>query len=162
MTDWLTAEQQQAWRPLIALAMRLPAALDAQLQRDADLTHFEYFVLSVLSEAPDRRLSLSALAADANASLSRLSHVVTKLVRRGWVRRETIRGARGAWAVLTDDGYAKVVDAAPGHVDTVQALVFAGLDAEQVRELTALGEAMVAQLDTERALTVGSAEQDRR
>ncbi|MCX5046061.1 MarR family transcriptional regulator [Aldersonia sp. NBC_00410] len=147
MTDWLTTEQQQAWRAVIALAMRLPAALDTQLQRDADLTHFEYFVLSVLSEAPQRRLKLSALAADANASLSRLSHVVTKLERRGWVRRENIRGERGAWAVLTDDGYTKVAEAAPGHVDTVRTLVFDGIDVEQVRALTVLGETMVAQLD---------------
>lgn len=147
MTNWLDAEQQRAWRALIALAMRLPAALDTQLQRDAGLTHFEYFVLAVLSEAPDRRLKLSALAADANASLSRLSHVVSKLVRAGWVHRETVPGERGAWAVLTEAGYAKVVDAAPGHVGTVRSLVFDALDADQVRALTELGEALVTQLD---------------
>ena len=148
MTNWLDEEQQRAWRSLIALAMRLPAALDTQLQRDAGLTHFEYFVLAVLSEAPERRLKLSALAAQANASLSRLSHVVSKLERNGWVDRQTVRGERGAWALLTEPGYAKVVDAAPGHVGTVRSLVFETLDADQVRALTELAEAVVAQLDS--------------
>ena len=74
-TKWLTAEQQEAWLTLIALVTRLPAALDTQLQRDSALTHFEYFVLAALSDAPDHKLQLSVLAQRANASLSRLSHV---------------------------------------------------------------------------------------
>jgi len=147
MTRWLDAEQQRAWRALISVAMRLPAALDPELQRDHGLTHFEYFVLSVLSESADRRLKLSALAAGANASLSRLSHVVTKLEKSRWVRRETVAGERGAWAVLTDAGYAKVVEAAPDHVETVRSLIFDGLDGAHVRALTEVGAAMVAQLD---------------
>lgn len=78
-TEWLTASQQRAWRKLVALITRLPAALDTQLQRDSALTHFDYSVLAELSEAPERRLRLSELAQLSNASLSRLSHVVTKL-----------------------------------------------------------------------------------
>lgn len=147
MTQWLSSEQQAAWRELVTVMTRMPAALDTQLQRDSGLTHFEYFVLSALSEAPERRLQLSVLAARANASLSRLSHVVTKLEKTGWVLRKSIVGARGSLAVLTDAGYDKVVEAAPGHVATVRALLFDGLDDTQVRELLALGTAMVTQLD---------------
>jgi DNA-binding MarR family transcriptional regulator len=154
MTRWLSAEQQQAWRELVNVMTRMPAALDTQLQRDSGLTHFEYFVLSALSEEPNRRLQLSALANAANASLSRLSHVVTKLEKVGWVRRESIIGARGSLAVLTDTGYQKVVEAAPGHAETVQSLLFDGLDERQVRELLTLGTAMVAQLD--RGLAAGN------
>ncbi|SEL92806.1 MarR family winged helix-turn-helix transcriptional regulator [Rhodococcus maanshanensis] len=154
MTRWLSTEQQQAWRELVNVMTRMPAALDTQLQRDSGLTHFEYFVLSALSEEPNRRLQLSALANAANASLSRLSHVVTKLEKVGWVRRESIVGARGSLAVLTDTGYQKVVEAAPGHAETVQALLFDGLDERQVRELLTLSTAMVAQLD--RGLAAGN------
>lgn len=146
-TRWLTAEQQTAWRVLVAFTTRLPAALDTQLQRDSGLTHFDYFVLSTLSEAPDRRLQLRVLADFANASLSRLSHVMTKLEKAGWARRESTPGVRGSQAVLTDAGYAKVVDTAPGHVDTVQSLVFDGLDDEQVRTLTELGTTLLDTLD---------------
>jgi len=156
-TPWLSEAQQDAWRVLVSLITRLPAALDTQLQRDSDLTHFEYFVLAVLSESPERRLRLSELAGQANASLSRLSHVVTRLEKRGWVRRETVSGVRGAFAVLTDDGMAKVVEAAPQHVSTVQALVFAGLDDDQVAQLRSLGAALVAQLDEGIAAGTGKA-----
>ncbi|MGA9870151.1 MAG: MarR family transcriptional regulator [Rhodococcus sp. (in: high G+C Gram-positive bacteria)] len=144
---WLTDDQQAAWRSLVAIVTRLPAALDTQLQRDASLTHFDYFVLSGLSEVPDRRIQLRDLANYANASLSRLSHVVTKLEKAGWVRRESIPGSRGSYAVLTDAGMAKVMEAAPSHVKTVQALVFEGLDDDRVRQLEALSSVMLAQLD---------------
>lgn len=144
---WLDHRRQEAWRILVALVTRLPAALDTQTQRDAGMTHFDYFVLAVLSEAPDRRLQLSELAAQANASLSRLSHVVTRLSGRGWVRRETVPGSRGAHAVLTDAGYAKVVETAPGHVETVRRLVFDGLDDDGVRMVSDLGATLLAQLD---------------
>lgn len=156
-TPWLSEAQQDAWRVLVSLVTRLPAALDTQLQRDSDLTHFEYFVLAVLSETADRRLRLSELASQANASLSRLSHVVTRLEKRGWVRRETVTGVRGAFAVLTDDGMRTVAQAAPGHVRTVQALVFAGLDERQVTQLQALGTALVDQLDRGIAAGTGKA-----
>lgn len=154
---WLTTEQQEAWRTLISLVTRLPAALDTQLQRDSALTHFEYFVLSALSEAPDRKLQLSLLASQANASLSRLSHVITKMEKAGWVKREVIRGSRGSNAVITDDGMAKVVAAAPGHVRLVQSLVFEGLDDTQVALLSALTSTMVAQLDKGIASGIGRA-----
>ena len=144
---WLTDRQQAAWRSLVALVTRLPAALDTQLQRDSSLTHFDYFVLSVLSEDPNRRIQLRDLAKFANASLSRLSHVVTKLEKLGWVKRESIEGSRGSYAVLTDAGMDKVVESAPGHVATVQALLFAGLNDEEVERLGELSSVMLTQLD---------------
>ncbi|MGB3772425.1 MAG: MarR family transcriptional regulator [Rhodococcus sp. (in: high G+C Gram-positive bacteria)] len=146
-TRWLDSDQQDAWRALVALITRLPAALDTQLQRDSGLTHFDYFVLATLSEAPGRRLRLRDLADIANASLSRLSHVMTKLEKTGWAQRENIPGARGSHAVLTDTGYAKVVETAPGHVSTVRSLVFDGLDSDRVATLLQLGQVMVRNLD---------------
>ena len=89
--------------------------------------------------------------------MSRLSHVVTRLEKRGWARRETVAGTRGAFAVLTDEGYDKVVEAAPGHVATVQALVFEGLDDKQVMQLSTLGKALVDQLDRGIAAGTGKA-----
>ena len=154
---WLTESQQEAWRSLVALVTRLPAALDAQLQRDAQLTHFDYFVLAVVSENPQRRIQLRDLAEYANASLSRLSHVITKLEKAGWVRRESIQGSRGSYAVLTDAGMDKVVASAPGHVATVQALIFDGLSESEVGELATLSATLLAQLDKGIAAGTGQA-----
>jgi DNA-binding MarR family transcriptional regulator len=145
MPRWLTDEEQQAWRPFAALLFRLPAALDAQLQRDAQVTHYEYMVLISLSEAPDRTLRMSDLAEMANGSLSRLSHVVSRLERRDWVRREPCPGdGRFINAVLTDEGWEKVVATAPGHVEAVRKLIVDALTPEEFR---ALGAASAQILD---------------
>ncbi|MBL1077918.1 MarR family transcriptional regulator [Nocardia sp. 2] len=126
---------------------RLPAALDTQLQRESGITHFEFFVMTLLSEEPGHRLQLSELAKKANASLSRLSHVISKLERLGWAQRVTITGRRGAQAVLTEAGFQKVTEASPGYLDCVRALVFDGLDKEQTKQLLELGETLVAQME---------------
>ena len=143
--EWLTDEQQAAWRPFIALLLRLPAALDAQLQRDAGITNFDYLVLSGLSESPNRTLRMSELAAIANSSLSRLSHVVSRLEARGWVRREPCPGdGRFINAVLTDDGWQKVLATAPGHVNAVRELLLAPLSEEEFKQLGAISAKVLA------------------
>ncbi|NEE02873.1 MarR family winged helix-turn-helix transcriptional regulator [Phytoactinopolyspora halotolerans] len=140
---WLTADEQDAWRALVGVVILLPAALDAQLQRDAGLSHFEYAVMAALSETPGRRRCMSELAELANGSLSRLSHVVKRLERRGWVRRES-RPEDGRYtdAILTDAGMDTVRASAPGHVDAVRRLVFDGLSEDQVRQLRDIGRSI--------------------
>jgi DNA-binding MarR family transcriptional regulator len=141
---WLTDEQQQAWRRFVEVLVKVPAALEAQLQRDAGLTHMGYMVLLNLSERDDRRLAMSKLARRASASLSRLSHVVARLEGQGWVRRERDpEDGRVQIAVLTEAGYIKVVQSAPGHAEAVQQLVFDRLSAAQVRQLTKVAEALL-------------------
>jgi DNA-binding MarR family transcriptional regulator len=145
--NWLSDEEQAAWRPFVALLFRMPAALDAQLQKDAGISNFEYLVLSSLSEAPGRTLRMSELAAMASGSLSRLSHVVSRLESRGWVRREACPGdGRFINAVLTDDGWAKVVATAPGHVVAVRRLLIDVLTPDQLRELGAISDEVLAGL----------------
>jgi DNA-binding MarR family transcriptional regulator len=138
---WLSAEEQAAWRPFAALLFRLPAALDAQLQKDSGISHFEYMVLSALSEAPGRTLRMSDLAAMASGSLSRLSHVVSRMESRGWVRREACPGdGRFINAVLTEEGWAKVVATAPGHVAAVRKLLVDVLGPEELQDLGTISE----------------------
>ena len=142
--NWLSDEEQAAWRPFVALLFRMPAALDAQLQKEAGISNFEYMVLSSLSEAPNRTLRMSELAAMASGSLSRLSHVVSRLESRGWVRREACPGdGRFINAVLTDEGWAKVVDIAPGHVAAVRRLLVDVLPPEDLRTLGAISERLL-------------------
>lgn len=144
---WLTEDERDAWIPLIGVLIKLPAALDAQLQRDAGLSHFEYMVLSRLSEAPERTLHMSDLAILANGSLSRLSHVVTRLERRGWVRREACPGdGRYTNAVLTGEGWAKVTATAPGHVAAVRQLVVDGLSPEQIGQLRDIAQRIMSRV----------------
>ena len=118
---WLSPEQLAVWMKFSIVLVRMPQELDAQLQREAGVSWFEYLVLAGLSEAPERTMRMSSLALLANGSLSRLSHVVKRLEQRGWVvRRPCPEDGRYTNATLTDEGWDKVVATAPGHVDTVQ------------------------------------------
>src|SRR5699024_12491740 len=84
----LNEQEPAAWIRLVAVTLLLPSSLDNQLQRDAGLTHFGYLVLAMLSESDERSLPMSTLASYSKSSLSRLSHVVARLERNGWVVRE--------------------------------------------------------------------------
>jgi DNA-binding MarR family transcriptional regulator len=145
---WLDAEERQAWLALASALNRLPAALDAQLRRDAGISHFEYQVLALLSEAPGRTLRMSALATLAEGSLPRLSQVVARLEQPGWVRR-TPDPADGRYtlAILTDQGLAKVTEAAPGHVQEVRRLVFDPLTKTQSRQLRDISRRIMRAID---------------
>lgn len=142
---WLSADQLRDWRAVVALLMTLPAAMDAQLKRDAGVNVFEYHVLAGLSEAPGRTLVLSDLAVLAQGSLSRLSHAVTRLERAGWVERRSChdRGRRTE-ARLTDAGLAKLEEIAPGHVREARRLVVDVLTPEQLAALGESARAVVA------------------
>jgi DNA-binding MarR family transcriptional regulator len=136
MTRWLTDDELQSWLKLAGVMLKLNPALDSQLQRDSDLTHFGYLCLAMLSEKDDRLLRMSDLAARTNASLSRLSHVITKLESRGFVERRPCAESRRVTMVhLTDKGYDVLVEAAPGHVETVRSLVYDGLSEGDVDDL---------------------------
>jgi len=145
---WLDAEESQAWRALAHALVRLPAALDAQLRRDAGISHFEYQVLAVLSEAPERTLRMSALATLSEGSLPRLSQVVARLEQRGWIDR-TPDPADGRYtlAILTDQGQAKVSEAAPGHVQEVRRLVLDPLTKTQTRQLGEISRRIMRAID---------------
>lgn len=147
-TKGLDQAEMAAWVRLAAVLELLPGVLDAQLRRDADLMHFEYFVLAMLSEAPKRTLRMSALAAQTNSTPPRLSHVVRRLEDRGLVQRvPNPEDARVTNARLTDEGWRKVRDAAPGHVANVRANVVDALTPDQVQALTGIAEAILGRLD---------------
>ncbi|MGW1028182.1 MarR family winged helix-turn-helix transcriptional regulator [Streptomyces sp. NPDC002577] len=137
---WLTDEEHEVWMALGSMLIRLPFALDQQLQRDAGISHFEYQVLAGLSMAPERTLRMSDLAFFADGSLSRLSHVVKRLEKQGWVRRtaDPVNG-RYTLAILTDTGWDKVVATAPGHVEEARRLVFDPLTKAQQKQLREIG-----------------------
>lgn len=145
---WLDEDEQRAWRGLVAVMQLLPTALDRQLRADAGITHMDYTILAMLSEAPDRRLRMSRLAAITSTSASRLSHAVSRLEERGWVERcPAPTDRRGQFAQLTDDGWRFVVDTAPGHVAEVRRLIFDRLDDEQVAQLEAIAADVVEAIE---------------
>jgi len=147
-TRWLDRRQLRAWVRLRGVLELLPGVLDAQLRRDADVTEFEYYVLAMLSEAPGRTLRMTELARQTNATLPRLSHVISRLENRGLVERFPCSEDRRATnARLTEAGWAKVQQAAPGHVAAVRQHVIDALSDEQIDQLAAIGDAILTRLD---------------
>ncbi|MEU3554022.1 MarR family winged helix-turn-helix transcriptional regulator [Streptomyces fragilis] len=147
-TPWLDRRQLRAWIRLRAMLELLPGTLDTQLRHDVDLTEFEYTALAMLSEAPGRTMRMTGLAQRTNATLPRLSHVVARLEKRGLVERFPCpENRRATNARLTEAGWAKVLQAAPGHVATVRRHVIDVLTDEQLDQLTAIGDAVLASLD---------------
>lgn len=132
----LDGEELETWSSLATLLEWLPAALDAQLLGDSEMTHFEYGILYALSDAPEATLRMSVLAGYANSSLSRLSRAAARLEKRGWMHRKPDPAdGRFTLAILTDAGLAKVDQAAPGHVRTVRRLVMDPLTTAQTKQL---------------------------
>ena len=148
---WLTADEQRVWRSFLAATQLLYERLDQELQRNSGISHPYYEVLVRLSEAPDRQLRMSELAARSLSSRSRISHAVARLEEAGWVRRESCAtDRRGYEAVLTDAGFAALVAAAPGHVEGVRTYLFDPLTPEQVRQLGGICETVADRLRKDR------------
>jgi DNA-binding MarR family transcriptional regulator len=153
-TQWLDDNERAAWLRLVAVVELLPGVLDSQLRAEEGMSHFEYFVLAMLSEAPERTLRMTSLAQRTNATLPRLSHVVRRLEGRGLiVRFPCPEDGRATNAHLTDAGWSAVVVAAPGHVDTVRRHVLDPLTPEQLEQLRSIGDALLTRLDPDGQMT---------
>jgi DNA-binding MarR family transcriptional regulator len=134
--QWLTPDELQTWRALHDVLSALPAVLSNQLRRDTDLSFLEYYVLAGLSEQPDHTLRMSQLAILANSELSRLSHLVARLEKRGFVLREPDPiDRRFNRATLTTAGHELVTQAAPNHVEHVRHVIFDVLDENEQHAL---------------------------
>jgi len=84
---WLTADEQRAWIAWVFSTRLLWEELERDLQRGAAMPFGYYDILVMLSDSPDRRMRMSALADSTQSSRSRLSHAVARLEDLGWVRR---------------------------------------------------------------------------
>jgi DNA-binding MarR family transcriptional regulator len=152
LVKWLTAAELDSWLSVVRLMIWLPWSIDQQLQRDSNLRMVEYQVLAMLSESPQRTMRMSSLAEVTNASLSRLSHLVQRLERRGLVRRESDpTDGRFTNAILTREGFERLVEAAPRHVAYVRSLVIDALTPEQLRRLGRDANRITSRIDTSAA-----------
>lgn len=145
---WLNPEEQDTWLALWSVTEWMPTRLDEQLKRDSGVNLHDYFALAQISMAPNEQLTMTELAAVSDMSPSRLSHVVSRLEKRGWVERnpsETDR--RTNIASITEQGRVFIRGAAPGHVERVHQLVFDPLTPEETRQLGHLLNKILRTLD---------------
>ena len=146
--QWLTADEQRAWRTYLRAGTLLTAQLNRQLQADSGLSLPEYEVLVHLSEAPGSTLRPFQLSSGLGWEQSRLSHQLSRMARRGFVVRQDCPGdARGALVVLTQAGRDAIESAAPGPAAAVRRLVFGPLDPAQTATFGSAFETIVTAAD---------------
>ena len=149
--QWLADDEQQDWRALQFMTMRLDAALARQMAEDSDLSLPDYGVLVALTDQPDGRMRLFELACLLGWEKSRLSHHIARMAARELLTKERCDSdRRGAYVVVTDHGRQRLVDAAPGHVAAVRRLVIDVLTTEQRAALGDAARTVLAALDAGR------------
>lgn len=155
---WLDDEEQRTWRAFLSASQLLVGQLDRELQRDADMPHAYYTILVVLSESPGGRLRMGELAELTWSSASRLSHAVTRLEQRGWVRRQACPSdRRGHLAEITGAGMEVLTAAAADHVRGVREHLLDLLTPEQQVRLREIGEVLLEHLADHHPAAVGRA-----
>jgi len=154
-TRWLTPAEQAAWREFVTACTTLLSSVEGQLQQCSGIPHGYYEILVRLSEAPGRALRMSQLAEASTSSKSRLSHAVARLEERGWIRRtDCPTDRRGQVAQLTDEGFAALAAAAPGHVEQVRRALIDVITPEQLGQLREISAAIIAAADEPRGPAV--------
>jgi DNA-binding MarR family transcriptional regulator len=147
---WLDDVEMRAWRTFIETVNDVVDLLEVDLQRDKGLSVGDYQVLVFLSEATDRRMRMSDLAAQLHLSPSGLTRRLDGLVRAGLVSRQpSAEDRRVLLAVLTEAGFERIADAAPLHVASVRRRLLDALTREQTQQLGEILEAVRVHLEAD-------------
>ena len=152
VTRWLDRREMSAWRTYVETVTDLAAAMEADLE-PTGLMQGDYQVLVYLSEATDRSIRMCDLAGALQLSPSGLTRRLDGLVRAGWVeRRPSDLDRRVMLAHLTDQGFDKLVQAAPVHVESVRLRMIDLLTADELAAIASAFGKIRAALDADRAL----------
>lgn len=143
--DWLSEREGKAWRGFLALRAVLDLQIGRDLATDCGLSEADYHVLATLSVAEQGRLRLTELGNGMLWSTSRTAHQVSRMQRRGLVRKTDLPGnSRAAVIMLTEAGTAAIRSAAPHHVASVRRHLIDHLTVDQLDAITGAAEAVVA------------------
>lgn len=105
------------WRAFLIAHARVSRRLDEELRLEHDLSIAEYDTLLALALAPERRMRMGPLAERVILSKSGVTRLIDRLVGDELVERSAcLADARGAEAVLTDRGLARLREASPTHL----------------------------------------------
>jgi len=150
---WLEGGQQRAWMAYIRVQLRMTYEMNRQLLADSGMSLPDYDVLTALSVADGGRMPITALAAQIGWERSRVSHHVRRMIARGLVTCGLSAADRRVTEVtLTGQGRRALEEAAPGHVDLVRRLFFAGLPADLLGPLSEALEGVYATIVKEGSL----------
>ncbi|MCX4405982.1 MULTISPECIES: MarR family winged helix-turn-helix transcriptional regulator [unclassified Streptomyces] len=144
---WLDEREQRAWRSLMAMQDGLSEYIERQLRTRCGLSSADYQVLAHLSESADGRMRSMALGRATRWEKSRLSQHLTRMEKRGLVRRERCQSdQRGTVVIITEQGRTLIESAAPLHLADVRAVLIDHITPDQLDLLSELGDRVQARL----------------
>jgi DNA-binding MarR family transcriptional regulator len=150
MVEWLSPDEQHAWRTFIRLHQKLAGTLTRDLQAHSRLSGSDYEILVALTDVPEGRLRPQDLAREIDWEQSRLSHQIARMTKRGLVaREECAEDGRGVLVAITPAGREVIEAAAPKHVATVRRLVIDALAPDELATLARINERILERLDGE-------------
>ncbi|MEV5869276.1 MarR family winged helix-turn-helix transcriptional regulator [Streptomyces tendae] len=145
---WLDPEEKAAWNSFIRMQETLIGRLSRHVQADSGLSASDYTVLVNLTERGNGRMRFLDLAKLAEWEKSRMSHQVTRMVKRGLVGREECPDdGRGAFIVATPAGYKAIEEAAPQHVEHVRRLFIDALTSNQLSTFGRLSQRVLDHME---------------
>jgi DNA-binding MarR family transcriptional regulator len=119
----------EPWRTFLMAHALVSRRLDEELRAEHDLSLAEYDTLLTIAWAPDRRIRMRSLADSILLSKSGVTRLIDRLVADGLVERSAcLSDARGAEAVLTPAGLARLRAASETHLRGVDAHFLAAID----------------------------------
>ena len=126
--------------------------MNAELVADHGLTINDYEALLRLSRADDQHMKRVELADSLILTASGVTRLLDGLECAGYVRKGSCSSdARITYAVLTDEGRAKLEEASVSHVAGIRELFEARHDAEELATLARLLERLPGGADSTRA-----------
>ncbi|MFF5521852.1 MarR family winged helix-turn-helix transcriptional regulator [Streptomyces coeruleorubidus] len=147
-TRWLTPVEQDCWRSVMRMYEKLGGRLNRHLQAESDLSGADYAILVSLTDVPDGRMRHVDLAKCLEWEKSRMSHQITRMVKRGLVeRQECAEDGRGAFVAITPKGREVIEEAAPRHVEAVRRLFVEPLTPEELRTFACVADRVVEHVE---------------
>jgi DNA-binding MarR family transcriptional regulator len=148
---WLNEDQQRFWRLYVDFHRHLERVLHRELLAESGLSSAEFAVLVPVSETPSEKLRARDLRRELGWDRTRLSHLVTRMEKRGLVRRSACADdARGSVVELTDEGRRAITDAAPAHTDAVRRYLIDLLGDDEIATMTDVFQRVLEELDPQR------------
>ncbi|WP_280330304.1 MarR family winged helix-turn-helix transcriptional regulator [Nocardia wallacei] len=146
--EFLSLSRRVTWRQMLIVVNQLPGAFDTRLTAALGVTHYEWQILELIAERPERAMRLKEIAALTGTSLSRLSHAVTRLQSTGLAERQRKANTASTFAALTRRGAEIVAQGRPIYAQAVSDLVFGDMLPNEIDSLRRLMAVIAARLET--------------
>ena len=144
MLGALTQQELESWRNFRYMVEETSLSVSRALVSARGMSGGQFGILSILAEAPKHSMRQQELADAMRWDRTRLSHVLTRMQSRGWIRRIKVDGGR-TLVVLDEAGKSEQQNAAPVLAQLVNEFFISRLSQVQLESLQEVRRALSVQ-----------------